>query len=193
MHIYNVEGKRRLKLYLSLFTLSVAFYFVAEKYIEKWSFLSWLEENHFLTFSAVSFSTLFIWLYDKYFWKLFSVSNFKNFTGIYSGHILFLDDRIETQIEATLIIKQTFTEIAISLNTEDTNSQSYMSAIKGNGASTNLVFAYIVEDISKNKDNYLREGLTSLFFDPKADSRVLRGSYYAPNGRNGRLEFNKVN
>ncbi|MBK9334688.1 MAG: hypothetical protein IPM96_20375 [Ignavibacteria bacterium] len=76
--------------------------------------------------------TFLFWLFNNYLWQIFVKINFiktPNLNGSYAGFLKSSYDEYKTKINMTLSVKQSWTQILITQNTETSKSCSIIASI----------------------------------------------------------------
>lgn len=138
--------------------------------------------------SVMGLYALFYRIFDKYLWRKeffqkIGLVSLPDLNGAWEGHISSSFDNHEVKKEATLNIRQSWTQISIILETENSRSSSLMTIINTNNPNEiDIHYEYLNEPMSDAINTmHTHRGTAKLTFIHK--DRVLKGDYYSGRSR----------
>lgn len=189
MHEYAINSDERIKIPFFLALVSITVIGLARSMIDTGNAPLKL---YYILPSAFALYGIMIFCFDKFFWKIWVLNKLgivrvPNLNGPWKGCLRSSRHNYEKEIPISVSIHQTWTKLSISLETNQTESESLMAAFQIKNPSTlNLRWEYIS---SSRPQYYAKEyshaGVTSLKITTNGSSvaNEISGKYYTDIGR----------
>ena len=151
--------------------------------------------------SAMGFFALLNQAFDKYIWSLrltrkLLLTHVPNLNGTWQGCLESFGEGNYGRLDATLVITQSWTRMAIALRTDQSESVSRGSMLlTQDPLGTLLSYEYLNEPrASATPTMHIHRGLARLTFEPQDGREMLVGDYFTGRDRHthGTLSFEKV-
>ena len=139
---------------------------------------------------------LLFWLFNKWLWKWwswFGLINFPNLNGKWEGILKSSYDNFKNKLSATLIIKQTATNIKIQGEFNQSESSSSSAHFDWNEFDNRIVLYYFYQNKPNNNQEKLHQHDGAMKLVYNKDKKKLLGNYLNGKDRNtyGEIELEK--
>lgn len=190
MHPYATDSKERRTVIVILAAASILAAWILNK---NFTFSWWVD-----TPAVFGFFGAFFLLFDNYLWKFFRkirVLNVPNLNGEWTGYLKSSHDNFQKELPATMVIRQTWTNMTVILRSDTSRSKSVIaSLIIGAGDCPVLSYSYRSEPKPDAVTTmHMHDGTTRLFVE--SGEKKLSGEYYTGRDRKnfGEMHFAKSN
>jgi len=185
MHPYTTDSNERkfVPLFIAVLSILVAWLLNRATGAMQFTLPWWIDAP-----SVIGFYGLFYTIFDRCLWRIsifrkIKLTRLPNLNGTWKGYLASSFNKHEAQYNATIEINQSWTQIGIILETENSKSHSLIAAIlMENPSGTVLCYEYLNEP----KPNaiatmHAHRGTGRLTL--KRNGRVLEGEYYTGRDR----------
>jgi len=150
----------------------------------------WLEIPSVLTFYGLFYEFFDRWLWKKTIFRRIGLVNIPNLNGKWKGFVKTSHDEFKGELEASLKIFQTWTQIAIFQDTKTSKGSSFVATIQTKDPDgIRLFFMYRnMPEIDADPNLHQHTGSAQLVLTP--DEKILSGDYY--NCGRDRLTWGKL-
>lgn len=196
MHQYATDSGEKKLILLLLALVSVLAAWLLYELITLMSTLTgftapwWLEIPSVLTFYGVSYEVFDKWLWKKSIVQKLGLVRTPDLNGEWKGYVKSSHDQFKQEIEASIKISQTWTQIEIRQETKTSKGRSFVVTIlTENVDATRLLFMYRnMPEIDADPNMHQHLGSAQLVLSP--DKKILSGDYY--NCGRDRLTWGKL-
>ena len=143
---------------------------------------------------AIGITTIFMACFNKWWWKWKPLNMIAGGMPVlakrYKGKIRFNREDRDQELDSEIGIDQTFLNIAITLETVESSSNSVTAAIKNENGSKMLIYTYLNTPRAEIQDrSAIHYGTAMLRVD---DPKHLAGNYYTSRVSRGSMDFEAV-
>ena len=143
---------------------------------------------------AIGITTIFMACFNKWWWKWKPLNMIAGGMPVlakrYKGKIRFNREDRDQELDSEIGIDQTFLNIAITLETVESSSNSVTAAIKNENGSKMLIYTYLNTPRAEIQDrSAIHYGTAMLKVD---DPKHLVGNYYTSRVSRGSMDFEAV-
>lgn len=188
MHCYSINNNSRKTIYFYLALVSIGTMYLLKEILIK---IPWYFEN----LSPFAFYCVYFYFFDKVLWKMKLISYFikiPNMNGKYVGILNSSFDEFKKDYNASVNVKQTWTEIIITLKTETSESNSHSATIIFKNEKIYLLYSYLNEPKNdSNNSMYIHYGTCTHVYDK--EENTFNAEYYSDGSRKtyGRIFLKK--
>lgn len=139
---------------------------------------------------AVSLTTILLWLYNKFLWKINPFNKTPKYYGKYSGSIIFSKDGKNKNKHIDVTIEQTYLKINIKSITNEITSNSITSSIVDENNENVLYYIYITNPQSRvSMNNPIQYGTCRI---TQSEKGKLEGVYWTSRQTKGDIKLKKI-
>jgi hypothetical protein len=184
MHQYVTDSEEKKLIFLILALLSIlAAWLLYEMAITISSFTGWwvpwwLEIPSIMTFYGLFYEFFDRWLWKKPIFRKLGLVSTPNLNGKWKGNVKTSHDEFKEEIEASLEIFQTWTQVAIFQDTKTSKGSSFVATIQTKDPfGIRLFFMYRnIPEIDADPNLHQHTGSAQLVLTP--NEKTLSGDYY---------------
>jgi|WetSurMetagenome_2_1015567.scaffolds.fasta_scaffold384667_1 hypothetical protein len=188
MHDYSINISERKNIYFILAGISIGIMYIIRNTV---CFIPWYIESPspFLLFGIFSF------LFDKILWKIQPFKYFiktPNMNGEYNGILKSSYDNFNNEYKVTVIVKQSWTNILITLKTDTSESNSQSASIIFMNEKICLFYSYLNKpEIDSVDSMHIHFGTCTHVYNEKENT--FNAEYYTSRDRKtfGIINLNK--
>lgn len=134
---------------------------------------------------AILFTTVLMFVYERWIWKFINVMRIPVLAHKYTGKIIFSKDGKKEEREAELNINQTLLSVRVRFKTNESRSHSIHSVIDESNGYPQLLYYYLNEPDSNLRDvSPIHYGHASLDL---SNPKKLEGSYFTDRNTRGTI------
>jgi hypothetical protein len=184
MHQYATDSEEKKFILLVLALLSILATWLLYEIVTAinsftgWATPWWLEIPSILTFYGLFYEFFDRWLWRKPIFRRLRLVSIPDLNGKWKGYVKTSHDEFKEELEASLKIFQTWTQIAIVQETKTSKGSSFVATIQTKETDGIRVFFMYrnIPEIDSDPNLHQHAGSAQLVLTP--DEKILSGDYY---------------